>query len=267
MTTLQRVWADAWRKRKGLGDGWIVNLEPVYNLALGAVGVVDGDDFAAETTLELRGVIGLAEDPNQHRQPVPWQFQSNDGISVKLSSDGAVAGPSGAPPPAAWTLNASFGAGEGVSVYGSSQWWRGYADLGIVREALIRAGREGRLHKGESIVVTQHLSGAGLLLTAEGKNASLIAQATAQVAPGATPPIASLSAGLNVTSSSGGAQVQSFADGAVLSARLLYLGKRGFLWWRDFVALGAVELNPDELEDQIMTPVEGDGSDEYFALI
>jgi len=61
--------------------------------------------------------------------------------------------------------------------------------------------------------------------------------------------------------------MQSFADGTVLAARLLYLGTRGWLWWRRFEAYGALPTDADEIEETVMQPQEGDGPDEYFALL
>jgi hypothetical protein len=146
-------------------------------------------------------------------------------------------------------------------------WWRGYADIGIVRAAVVSAARAGRLHKGEAIVITQQLTGPGVLFTAEGRNASLRALASVNLSPGTVPTIASLGGTLSVVRSSGGAQMQAFPDGAVLAARVLYLGFRGWLWWRDFEAFGASPITLDQVEEVAMKPVEGDGDDEYFALV
>jgi hypothetical protein len=265
--SLKEVFARAWRTKRGLGDGWLVNLEPTYNLGLGAVGVVDGDDFRAETTLDRRGVTGLDPDPDQRRSATPWQFQSNDGISVTLSSLGATSGAVAAVGAASWELDVNFGSASGVSIHGTAMWWNGYADLGLVRAGIVDAARDERLHKGESIVVSQQLTGAGLLLLAEGHNASLKATASVDVAPGATPSIGSLSGALGVVHSSGGAQMQRFDDGSVLAGRVLYLGVRGWFWWRRFEAFGVGPVRPDDAEMAIMQPSEGDGDDEYFALV
>ena len=54
--TLRDIYAREWIKERGLGPGWIVNLEPTYNLSLGAVGIVNGQHFNGETRLDLRGV-------------------------------------------------------------------------------------------------------------------------------------------------------------------------------------------------------------------
>lgn len=263
--TLRDIYAREWVNKRGLGPGWIVNLEPTYNLSLGAVGIVDGQNFNGETSLDLRGVSGLQLDPNQHRNATPWQFQSNKNISAGLSSSGTTATTAGK---ANWNLEVKFGSIAGASIYGTAMWWNGYADLGLVRTAIVEAAQDGRLHKGESVVVTQQLTGSGVLFLAEGHDASLKATASIDVVPGgATPPIGSLSGNLSVVNASGGAQLQSFADGTVLAARLLYLGSRGWLWWRKFKAYGALPLNADEIEEIAMQPRQGDGADEYFALV
>ncbi|CCD93213.1 hypothetical protein BRAO375_2460034 [Bradyrhizobium sp. ORS 375] len=139
--------------------------------------------------------------------------------------------------------------------------------MGAVRAAIVDAARKGRLHKGESIVVTQQLTGAGIVFTAEGHNASLVAAASVDPVGGTVPPIGSLAGKLSLVNSSAGAQFQSFADGSVLAARLLYLGWRGWLWWRDFEAYGAIGNDPDQIEETTMRPVEGDLEDEYFAIV
>jgi hypothetical protein len=265
--TLRDVYAQAWVKRRGLSDGWIVNLEPTFNLALGAVGVVSSSDFRPETTLELRGVTGLQVDTGQQRQDTPWQFQSNDQIEVQVGSSGKTSGVSGAVGRADWNVAVKFGREAGVSIHGTAMWWNGYADIGVVRTKIIEAARNDRLHQGESIVVTQQLTGAGIVFTAEGHNASIEASASADVAPGAAPSIGSFAGKLALVKSSAGAQFQSFTEGSILAARVLYLGRRGWLWWRDFEAYGALQIDPDQIEETLMKPVEGDGHDEYFALI
>lgn len=265
--SLRELYAKAWAQRRGLGPGWIVNLEPTYNLELGAVGVVSGIDFQPETTLSQRGVTGLAEDSLQQRANTPWQFQSNDQISVEIASTGLTSGGAVAVGDAGWEVTVNFGADSGASIYGTAMWWRGYADIGIVRAAVVSAARAGRLHKGEAIVITQQLTGPGVLFTAEGHNASLRASASVNLSPGCVPAIASLGGKLSVVRSSAGAQMQAFSDGAVLSARVLYLGFRGWLWWRDFEAYGASSIALDQVEEVAMKPVEGDGDDQYFGLV
>jgi hypothetical protein len=265
--TLREVYAKAWIKRRGLGEGWIVNLEPTFNLVLGAVGVVSGLEFKPETNLELRGVTGLQVDPNQKREVTPWQFQSNDQIQVQVGSSGKIGGAAGAIGHAGWNVNVKFGQEAGATIHGTAMWWNGYADLGVVRASIVDAARNGRLHKGESIVVTVQLTGCGVVFTAEGHNASIETAASVDVAPGAVPAIGSLSGKLDVVNSVAGAVCQSFGDGTVLAARLLYLGQRGWLWRRDFVAYGALDMDPDQIEETLMKPVQGDGDDEYFALV
>lgn len=262
---LRDVFADAWRDSRGLGSGWIVNLEPTFNLALGAVGVVDGDEFHPESSLELRGITGLQRDLNQKRSDTPWQFQSNDQISIQV--DAAVASPGPGGLPVQCNLSVNFGRDAGASIHGTAMWWSGYADLGVVRAEIVDAARTGRLHKGESIVVMQQLTGPGILFTAEGRNASLVAQAAVDPGRGTVPQIGSLAGKLGLVSASAGAQFQSFADGSVLAARVLYLGRRGWLWWRDFEAYGAVGMDRDQIEETVIQPVEGDGDDQYFALV
>lgn len=263
--SLRDVYADAWRKRKGIGEGWIVNLEPTYNLSLGAVGVVSDGAFAPETTLERRGVAGLDVDANQKRGDTPWQFQSNDGINVQVGSAGNTTGAAAAIAHGAWDVSVEFGSEAGVSIHGLAQWWNAYADLGVVRAKIVEAASHGQLHKGESIVVTQHLTGPGVVFTAIGGNASIRASASADLAPGTVPPVASLAAKLSLVKSSAGAQFQTFDDRSVLAARVLYLGRRGFFWWRDFVAYGAVEVDLDQVEETVLDPVESDHG--YFALL
>jgi len=127
--SLQEVYAQAWIKKRGLGPGWIVNLEPTYNLSLGAVGVVIGQHFNPETSLNLRGVTGLQVDKDQHREATPWQFQSNDGISIDMSSSGTTSGAVGAVAKANWNLEVKFGSTAGAITHGTAMWWNGYADL------------------------------------------------------------------------------------------------------------------------------------------
>ncbi len=96
---------------------------------------------------------------------------------------------------------------------------------------------------------------------------ALVKRHSRVIAPGTAPPIGSLAGKLSLVNSSAGAQFQSFADGSVLAARLLYLGRRGWLWRRDFEAYGVLETDPDQVEETVMKPVEGDRDDEYFALV
>jgi hypothetical protein len=264
--SLHDTYADAWIKDRGLAAGWIVNLEPAYNLALGAVGVVDGRTFNAETNLAQRGITGLATDPDQRRTDNPWQFHSNSDISVKLSSTGAaaVAGNAGT---AGWRLDVKFGGQAGASIHGAAMWWNQYADLGLVRAAIIDAANSKRLHEGESIVVAQQLTGPGVLFVAEGNDASLTAAVSAKLKAAALPPLSSLAGQLSVTKTTGGAQSQVFADGTVLAARLLYLGHHGWFWSRQFEARGGRPVSDREIEEATMRRVEGDDLDEYFALL
>jgi hypothetical protein len=268
--SLNDVYARAWITRRGLGPGWMVNLEPTYNLKLGAVGVVDGQYFNGETTLEQRGVTGLRPDPDQQRNDAPWQFTSDNEITIDLLSAGENSGVAQAAGQARWNVHVGFGRSAGAIIYGAAMWWNTYADLGLVRMGIVNAAREDRLHKGESIVVAQRLTGPGVVFLAEGTNATLSAAASVEVAPGMTPPIYSLSEKLSLTKSSGGAEFRSFADGSVLAARVLYLGRRGWLWWRKFEAFGAAagdEAATDEAEMRLMRPLQGEGANEYFALL
>jgi hypothetical protein len=265
--TLRDVYAKAWIKRRGLGEGWIVNLEPTFNLALGAVGLVSGMDFQPETTLDVRGIAGLKLDSNQKREDTPWQFQSNDQIAIDMQSSGKTARAAKAVGQASWDLTVSFGQESGASIHGTAMWWSGYADLGIVRASIVDAARGGRLHKGESIVVTQQLTGPGIVFTAEGRSGSIKMSASADATVGAVPSIGSLAGKLSLANSSAGAQFQTFAEGSVLAARLLYLGYRGWFWRRDFEAYGALGVDPDQIEETVMKPVAGDGDDEYFAMV
>lgn len=201
--TLRDVYAKAWIKRRGLSAGWIVNVEPTFNLALGAVGVVSGTDFHPETTLELRGITGLQEDPKQQRQDTPWQFQSNDKIEVQMGSSGQTSGATGALGHANFDVAVTFGQEAGVSIHGTAMWWNAYADMGVVRASIVDAARKGMLHKGESIVVTQQLTGAGIVFTAEGRNGSIKASASADIAPGTVPAIGSLAGKLSLVNSTG----------------------------------------------------------------
>jgi len=265
--SLKETYARAWIKAHGLPLGWIVNLEPTYNLALGAVGVMSRDDFLPETTLERRGVIGLALDDNQQRQDTPWQFQSNEEISVEVGQSGQTSGSVDVVGRAAWDVTVNFGSRAGVSIHGTARWSAGYADLGVVRQRIVEAAREERLHKGESIVVQQTLSGPGVFFTSEGNNAALRVSANADVGAAGVPSVASLAGHLNLVRSSSGARFQSFAERSVLASRVLYLGTRGWLWWRDFAVFGAFPLDIDQKEEAVMNPVEGGGEDEYFALV
>jgi hypothetical protein len=265
--SLHEVYARAWVEGHGLGPGWIVNLEPTYNLNLGAVGVVDGEYFSPETSLDLREVTGLQLDPNQRRHSTPWQFNSNNQIQVDLSVKSVTSGAANAAGKANCNVKVSFGKTEGASIHGTAMWWKGYADLGLVRTGIVKAAREGRLHKGESIVVAQQLTGPGVVFTAKGSNATLTATASVTVAPGMTPPVSSLSAALNLKKSSHGAQFKSFADESVLAARVLYLGKRGWLWRRRFEVFGPDDDSMDKAEMFLMKPQEGEGEKDYFALL
>lgn len=261
--SLQDVYEQAWIQKRGMGTGWIVNLEPTYHLVLGAVGVVDGQYFNPETTLDARGVTGLALDQNQRRDDTPWQFQSDSGISVNLTSTGAIPE---APGKVGWKLSVKFGKDAGASIHGAAMWWNGYEDLGFVRTAIVEAAKAGQLHEGESVVVAQQLTGTGFMSLAESQNASLTATASLDVSPAALP-IGSLAAHLAVTKHSGGAELRRFADGTVLAARLLYLGHHGWFWWRRFVAYGGRPIDPLEVEETTIRQREGDGPDEYFALL
>ncbi|MCW2529611.1 MAG: hypothetical protein JWM76_4471 [Pseudonocardiales bacterium] len=265
--SLQDTWSKAWRTKYGLPLGWLVNLEPTQSVPLGEVGVVDDGHLAHETTLEQRGVNGLSVDPDSRRDDSEWQFASNEGISVDLSSAGKTDGPVAAIGKANWKLDLSFGAESGAASYGTAMWWTRYSDLGRVRSAVVEAAEQGRLHKGESIVVEQQVSGKGVLFLSQGSHGSLGAEANIDVKPGAVPSIASLSGLMHVSHSSGAAAAKSFSDGSVLAFRSLVLGTRGFFWWRQFEAFGALPTDPDELEEITLSPVEGEGDNEYFALL
>lgn len=264
---LREVYARAWAKRRGLGTGWIVNLEPTFNLALGAVGIVRGGEFYPETSLELRGITDLELDPNQQRNDTPWQFQSSDQIDIQLAAEGESSDALPSPASANYKLAVSFGKNAGVSIHGTAMWWSSYADMGAVRKGIVDAARKGRLNKGESVVVTQQLTGRGIVFSAAGRNATLEAAASVDASGGTLPIIGALSGKLSLVNSSAGAQFQSFADGAVLAARVLYLGRRGWLWSRDFEASGALDTDADQIEETVMRPVEGDRDDEYFAMV
>jgi hypothetical protein len=264
---LRDVYAMAWKERRGLGSGWIVNLEPTFNLALGAVGVMEGNEFLPETTLDQRGVAGLQIDSGQRRDDTPWQFQSNDQIEIEVQAGAKAGGKTAAPLEGACNVTVKFGREAGAGIHAAAMWWNSYADMGLVRGAIVQAARDGRLHKGESIVVTQQLTGPGILFTSQGNNASLVVTASVDVQSGIVPPVSSLAGKLSLLNSSAGAQFQSFANGTVLAARVLYLGWRGWFWWRDFEAYGALDVDRDQIEEALIRPSEGENDDEYFGLV
>ncbi len=266
--SLREAYEEAWRERYGLPQGWIVNPEPGRTIALGAIGTVDDTGFQYDATLAGRGIgQDLPTDPHQQRQDNPWSFQSHEEIKVGISAAAEVpgAGPVG---DAAFDVDISFGRTAGVSVYGDAKWFSGYADVGVVRTVVVEAARKDLLFKGDSIVVTQQLSGPGLMFLAEGRDAEIHVRGSARVGPGQLPPISKLSGSLGVVSSSGGARYEVVPDGAVLAVRVLQLGRRGFFWWRRFVAYGAAyAADLDQIEETHLTPVEGEGEHEYFALL
>ncbi len=262
--SLKDIYAKAWAESRGLSAGWIVNMEPTFNLAIGSVGVVRDGEFNYESSLEQRKITGLQLDTNQKRQDTPWQFQSSDQIRIDLSSGAETAN---VPVNANFSLTVSFGNEAGVSSHGTAMWWNSYADMGVVRAGIVAAARDGRLTEGQSIVVAQQLTGKGIVFSAEGSNASLSAAAAVNAPGGVLPTIGSFSGKLSLVNSSAGAQFVSFADGAVLAARVLYLGRKGWFWWRDFEAYGAMSVDVHQVEETLVKPVEGEGDDEYFAMI
>lgn len=271
--SLREVYADAWAMKRGLGRGWIVNLEPSYALELGAVGVVKGNDFAPETSLAARGITGLDVMNSDPREGTAWDFQSNDEIRVSVGVKGESGGLGSHLGDVGLELSVDFGSEFGVSAHGTGMWWPQFVDVGVVRSRLIDAANTGALHAGESIVVAQQLTGPGVMFTSQGKNGSLTAEASADVGLGGLPSVASLSGKLSVTKSSEGAQIQNLPNRAVLAARVLFLGTRGWFWWRRFEVFGGTEL-PDNSADQVldietsvMSPVEGTGENEYFAML
>lgn len=265
--SLREVWADAWRKQYGLNEGWIVNLDLDQRLSLGAVGVVDGDTFHYETSLSERSIPVPRPDPTQSPDAEPWQFQSNEDITASVTAGGSTGGTTAPVAKAEWDVEVTFGRHEGVTIHGLGKWWNQFADMGVLRSTMVDAARKGWLHEGESVVATQQVTGNGVLFKAEGHDASLSASASVDVDPGVTPSIGSLSGRLSLKRASGGAAYESFGDGTVLAVRCLYLGKRGWLWWRDWGVYGILAVDPDEIEDQVMTAREGDGPNEYFALL
>jgi hypothetical protein len=264
---LRDVYAKAWKERRGLGSGWIVNLEPTFNLPIGAVGIVDGNEFRHETTLEQRGVSGLQLDTHQRRNDTPWQFQSDNEIKLDVQAGAKGGAKAAARLKGSCNVTVKFGSEAGTSIHAAAMWWNSYADMGHVRSAVVEAARDGRLRKGESIVVTQQLTGSGVLFTSEGNNASLTVTASVNVPSNVVPPVSSLAGRLRLLNSSAGAQFQTFSEGSVLAARVLYLGWRGWFWWRDFEAYGALDVDRDQVEEAVIRPVEGDNDDEYFGLV
>lgn len=265
--SLRDEYARAWQRKEGLNTGWIVNLDPTYPLGLGHVGVVDDNEFHYETDLAARGVGGL-----ELRQPwgldnTAWALQSNDEIRYSTGLAANTEGQLGAVGEAKIDVKVQFGRSAGVLMHGMAKWWDGFRDLGVLRAQIVQAARDGRLHAGESIVAERQLTGRGVAFIAQGQNASLDAEASASVAPGGLPPIGSLSGNISVAQASAGATLKSFPDGSVIAARVLYLGTRGWFWWREFEVFGAVEASPEEAEEIVMKPEEGDGDDQYFALV
>lgn len=269
--SLKEEYAQAWRNKKGLGLGWIVNLEPTKDLPLGAVGVVDGEDFRYETTLALRKIVELGTTPDENSDPTPWLFQSNDSSHFSLGNAVTTAGAVGAIGQASWDIGVQFGSSAGAVAWGMSQSWDRYEDIGVVRARLLEAVKEGTLHVGESVVVERQLSGAGFVVTTESANASWNATVSADIAPGGGPDLASASADFAVGNASAATDYKRFGSGSVLAARVLQLGYRGFFWWREVAVFGGVEdIDPAQVEAEVMTGGQSDGwdadDDQYFLL-
>ena len=259
----KRTFARAWSRARGLGDGWIVNLEPSRNLGLGAVGVLTDGEFQSETTLRNRGVRGLETDVDEQGRGQPWSFQTDRDIRVDVAVGANIVGTESS----SCELSVSFGQQSGVSIHGSGMWWNRYSDLGLVRAAIVAAARESTLHPGEAIVVAQQVTGAGIVFSSEGGSSLIHLSGNFEVPADPFPDVALMASRLRVVRSNGHVHAQSFSDGSVLAARLLYLGFRGWFWWRELTAFGALSRSPEQLEATILEPTEGSGEHQYFALL
>ena len=264
--SLSDVYQDAWIDKYSLPTGWIVNNEPTKEIELGAVGRIDNGIFQRDSTLWLKSISG--PEPNNNVRPQvdnAWNFQSNQNIKVNVVLGAQTAEAIKWLADASAGIEASFGKEAGVAIYGTTMWWDGYKDLDVVRLSIVDAAKSGKLQKGQAVVVERQISGKGVMLTAEGTDGAIKAKAKASVAP-AHVTVATLSGNLEVVSTSGQSGVKSFGDDAIISMRILLLGKHGWFWWRRWYVAGATALGPDAEEEMSLNRTEGDQDNQYFAF-
>jgi hypothetical protein len=206
--------------------------------------------------------VTLELDPDQTTNiNTAWEFASDTQIKSSLTFKASTGKAIGWLGDASVGVSVQFGDEQGITSHGTWMRWEQVKDVGIMRRDIINAAVDGRLHEGESFVAGRQLTGKGVLFRSEGSNGSLKATAAAKIAPTRGLTIASLSGALIVVENKGAASKQDFADEGVLSARLLYLGKRGFFWHRSFVIYGI-----DRVES--MNDIESLLSDrDYFQLL
>jgi len=262
--SLAELYADAWRKKYGWS--WVPNFDPKYPIALGNVGrSISDEKFAYESTVGQRGIAAPAIESEEEGADSSWSFQTSSDIAVNF-----VANAQGEPP-IAWLGNAqvgidvSFGKRAGVSIHGQSRRHRRYANMTALRDTVIDAAEQGKIHQGEAVVVEVQLSGPGVQFVGSGKNASLKVPLEAS-APKVGVPLVELNGKLGIARDAVGAFFREFTGGSVVGYRALRLGKKGWFWWRRWDVAGFI-ADGDDPAEEFLRPQEGDQPDTYFALL
>lgn len=242
--------------------GWLPMWPPGLDHPLGAVGRVDDGKFNQNAVLADKG-IEVSEDPDHGTTDGPWDFSSDHSISVKFGVDGKL-------PEWNWIgaakagVKIAFGKSEGVVVGVGTADQRRFGNIDGLKEDLLDAAHQKRLARGDCVIVEQHVANTGLVVASEGGNAEFSATTSANIgAPGVPQTLASFAADLAVQSASSTVAHNSYPGGFVIASRIVKVGQKGFLWWKELRIEGVTPVDEEQaiaVEEELATP------DDYFAV-
>jgi hypothetical protein len=243
---LADVYQQALEEEYEYPKGWMANWPAGFDRRLGEVGDVSNHKFNRDAMLGDKG-IEAREDPDHGRPDGPWNFQSDENISVAVGVDASL-------PQWRWIGNAkagvkiAFGKSKGVVVGIGSSHQERLLDIDGLKQELLDAAKDGRIDVGKAVVIEQHIADSGVVVESEGQSAELAATTNADVGPAGTPSLASFAADLNVHEDSREVSQETYPNGFTIAFRVVKLGTRGWWWWKHIVVEGVAPVDDDDME-------------------
>jgi hypothetical protein len=260
VSSLGDMYNDAIMNRYGLAKGWVPNWPLGHLHELGEVGEVVNPGFNRDELLSDHGITAVPA-PRKGSSAGPMTVTSSNTIGVAIGTDAKL-------PAWHWLGTAKagveidFGSGEGIVIGLGTSHYEILENIGVVRKALLDAGRSRTIEVGRSVVVEQLVADSGVVFGSRGTARKMRATTGVEVGLKGLPSLAAFAGGFDITSNATDFVSEPHPDRVCVAVRVITLGKRGWLWWRHLTVSFAVQPTPE----QYMAVLEsGLMKSDYFA--